>query len=153
MIEIDLSDVRRACNEGNAQQLRVARSAPLDAAREGQAQALGRRRYKDRTGGLTGRAFAALVATTETGSEAEMRWPVPYASFVDAGTAPHEISPRRRTYLKFGGSGGNPVFARSVRHPGTRPTGFAGDAAQTAERLLVRDVEVGFRELEQILNR
>lgn len=151
-LTFDLSDVRRGCREGDVQQLGVARAAPLVAAQEGQARAMARRRYKDRSGQLT--ASAKVTSTTsETGGEAEMVWSAPHASFVDEGTPPHDIRPRRRTYLKFDGGGGSPVFARVVRHPGTRPTGFAGDAAQTAERVLVREVEVGFRELEQILNR
>lgn len=150
--EFDLSDVKRACVEGNAHLLRVARQSPLDAAVEGQNRAIANRRYQDRTGRLSGTAFVSAPSESEGGAEVKMVWPVPYASFVDGGTKPHEIRPRRRAFLRFGDATA-PIFARVVKHPGTRPTSFAGEAAQIAERVLVRDVESGLRDLEPILSR
>lgn len=38
----------------------------------------------------------------------------------DDGTKPHDIYPRRRRRLRFV-TGGQVVFARHVRHPGTKP--------------------------------
>lgn len=151
--EFDLSDVKRACDEGNAHLLGVARQAPLDAAVEGQNRAIANRRYQDRTGKLSGTAFVSAPSQSEDGAEVKMVWPASYASFVDGGTRPHEIRPRRAASLRFDGSGGNPIFARAVKHPGTRPTSFAGEAAQIAERVLIRDVESGLRDLEPILSR
>ena len=152
-IELDLSDVKECCAAGNAHLLAVARQAPVDAAVEGQNQAIANRRYRDRTGALTGKAYVSAPVVTSTGAEVRMIWPVPYASHVDGGTPAHEIRPKRRAYLAFPGPGGQAVFARAVKHPGTRPYSFAGEAAQIAERVLVRDVEVGFRGLETILSR
>lgn len=151
-LEADLSDVRRACAEGNAHLLRIARQAPVDAAVEGQSRAIANRRYQDRTGKLSGTAFVSPPSESEGGSEVKMIWPVPYASFVDGGTKPHEIRPKRRAFLRFGDASA-PIFARVVKHPGTRPYSFAGEAAQIAERVLVRDVETGLRDLEPILSR
>lgn len=151
-LEFDLSDCQRAFREGQAHLLRVAREAPMEAAIEGQNQAIARRRYKDRTGILTGRAYVRPTVPTADGGAAEMVWPVRYASFVDAGTPAHEIRPKRRAFLRFGDAA-SPIFARAVRHPGTKPTGFAGDAATIAERVLIREIEVGFRELATILSR
>lgn len=171
-ISFDFSDVKRACEEGQAQRIRSAQSAVKVAAEEALAQAMGRRRFKSRTGNLVGKATAGPVTTDATGGESVMSWPVSYASFVDAGTAPHAIRPRLgagvsgpaqpgqgrrsrgrgRAFLRFE-IGGRVIYARAVHHPGTRATGFAGDAAMTAERLVVREVEVGWRELEQILSR
>ena len=43
-----------------------------------------------------------------------------YAAAVHDGTSPHMITARRGKALKFT-AGGRTVYARSVRHPGTRP--------------------------------
>lgn len=46
-----------------------------------------------------------------------------YAAFVNDGTAPHIIRPRRAQVLRFT-VGGRVVFARVVHHPGTRANPF-----------------------------
>jgi len=43
----------------------------------------------------------------------------PYSAFVEFGTRPHMIFPRRARALRFE-VGGQVIFARYVRHPGTR---------------------------------
>ena len=50
-----------------------------------------------------------------------------YAKFVHDGTRPHLITPRRASVLAFQ-VGGRTVFARSVRHPGTRARPFLANA-------------------------
>lgn len=152
-LEVDLSDVRRACVEGQAQRVLSSHRAVEVAAVEGVTQAKARRRYKDRTGGLTAKALGRAVEATPQGGLAEMTWDAPYASFVDEGTRPHEIRPKRRTFLRFSIGGGPPIFARVVRHPGTRAAAFTGDAETAAERALTREVEASFLDLEKILNR
>lgn len=47
--------------------------------------------------------------------------------FVLNGTRPHLIRPRRKKALRFE-VGGEVVFAKLVRHPGTRPNDFLGRA-------------------------
>lgn len=150
-VEIDEAGLRRAAREGQAQRVLSAHRAVEIAATEGLAQSKARRRYKDRTGNLTRLATARAVEASPQGGLAEIVWPVPYAAAVDEGTKPHEIRPRRRTFLRFE-FGGSPIFARKVNHPGTRPTGFAGDAAMSAERVLIREVEESFVDLEHLLN-
>lgn len=54
-----------------------------------------------------------------------------HARYVDEGTRPHEILPRRAKVLAFG-VGGRTVFARRVRHPGTRPVRFMARGADQA---------------------
>lgn len=57
-----------------------------------------------------------------------------YAEAVHEGTAAHTIVPRRGRVLRFK-VGGRWMYARSVRHPGTRPRRWLRDAAeQTASR-------------------
>lgn len=51
----------------------------------------------------------------------------PYALYVHGGTKPHTITPKRRRALRWV-SGGDFVFAKRVRHPGTQPDEFLYDA-------------------------
>ncbi|WP_235718302.1 hypothetical protein [Mycolicibacterium goodii] len=51
-----------------------------------------------------------------------------YALYVHEGTRPHVIRPRRAQALRFQ-VGGRTVFARLVRHPGTRARPFLRNAA------------------------
>jgi hypothetical protein len=65
-----------------------------------------------------------------------------YALFVELGTGPHEIVPRSRKALKFTPKGATrPVFAKKVRHPGTRAQAFMLPGAQNAVR------KVGFKDV------
>lgn len=48
-------------------------------------------------------------------------WPrAKYAIFVEEGTRPHMIFPRRAKVLRWYGPYGNPIFAKYVKHPGTK---------------------------------
>lgn len=55
---------------------------------------------------------------------------VPYAEYVERGTPPHLILPRRATMLRFEGRGGDIVYSPYVHHPGTRPNPFARQAVE-----------------------
>ncbi|OMB79285.1 hypothetical protein A5743_14390 [Mycolicibacterium conceptionense] len=52
-----------------------------------------------------------------------------YALYVHEGTRPHVIRPKRAQALRFQ-IGGRTVFARLVRHPGTRARPFLRNAGQ-----------------------
>ena len=56
---------------------------------------------------------------------------VSYAVYVEKGTAPHEIRPVNASVLAFE-VGGDMVFTRLVRHPGTRPNPFMQRAVEAA---------------------
>jgi hypothetical protein len=64
-------------------------------------------------------ALRASIHATQTGP---LGWkiasPLPYARMVEEGTRAHVIRPRGK-FLRFQGSGGI-VYAKMVRHPGTR---------------------------------
>jgi len=55
----------------------------------------------------------------------------PYSAYVEFGTRPHMIFPRRARVLRFE-VGGRTVFARYVHHPGTRGRFFMRRALQDA---------------------
>ncbi len=55
---------------------------------------------------------------------------VPYAPYVIHGTKPHMIFPSAASRLHWKAQGGEDVFARAVRHPGTKPNNFPERAAR-----------------------
>lgn len=55
---------------------------------------------------------------------AELVWTVSHAAYLQGGTRPHIIKPRRKLALRFKVEGGQ-VFAKLVHHPGTKPVPFA----------------------------
>lgn len=58
-----------------------------------------------------------------------------HASFVEQGTRPHAIMPKRARVLRFQ-AGGRTVFAARVNHSGTRPRPFLRPAIEEEIRRL-----------------
>ncbi|MGL5911834.1 MAG: hypothetical protein ACRCZP_17660 [Phycicoccus sp.] len=56
----------------------------------------------------------------------------PYLGFVIGGTRPHLINARAGKALRFTGRGGQVIYRRSVRHPGTAANPFLRDALRAA---------------------
>ena len=95
---------------------------------------------------------------------------MPYASFVEEGTRAHEIWPKekrgfvgalregqtrrsrgkKRSFLRFT-IGGRIVFARMVKHPGSKSYPFMGIAFIKAERIMYREIEVSIANAARIL--
>lgn len=73
----------------------------------------------------TGRLAGSWVASTGRG-QFTIGTGVEYAPYVEFGSEPHEIYPRRARALRFE-AGGEVVYARRVMHPGTRPRRFVRD--------------------------
>ena len=69
--------------------------------------------------------------------EAEVGPDVEYAVWVEMGTRPHVIRPVRARALRFE-AGGEIVFARLVRHPGTKPNPFMRRTADETRRQVPR---------------
>jgi hypothetical protein len=72
--------------------------------------------------------------------------PSPIASMQNAGTRPHLIRARNARALRFE-AGGSTHFARSVRHPGTRPLRFFERGAQQARPQIASFVRVGLAQV------
>jgi len=111
---------------------------------EGAAQARTQHPYQDRTGELTGSIEGYLdAAASPQGGEAVgyLNAKKRYASFVEAGTAPHVIVPSRARVLRWEDDAGV-HFARRVQHPGNPQLPFMGPALQKAERVVVAEVEL-----------
>lgn len=98
----------------------------------------------------TGNLGRRIILQSATRTEARVVASTPYAAAVEFGSRPHVIRPRRGRYLAFPakgsavtlsgrlrkGKGGKLVFARAVRHPGTRAQPYLLPGARRAvERL------------------
>ena len=101
----------------------------------------------------TGNLGRSIGVRRVTATSAETVATANYAAAVELGTRPHTIVPRRRKALRFapGGSGtlsGRPraggavVFAKRVRHPGTRAQPYMLPGALKAVEKLGADVIV-----------
>jgi hypothetical protein len=55
------------------------------------------------------------------------------ARFLEAGTVPHPIKAKRMSTMKFNASG-RPVFAKKVKHPGSRKQPFLRQSGHDALR-------------------
>lgn len=88
------------------------------------------------------RSSAATSAKTTTkarvmrirgGGIVRIQAPAKHARILEHGSKPHEIAPRSPGgRLRFTSSSGNTVFARSVKHPGTKPYWFLRNASEAA---------------------
>jgi hypothetical protein len=67
----------------------------------------------------TGRLVASAYVVSPRAGVQVMRVDAPYAAVVEFGSRPHLIFPRHAQALRFE-VGGRVVFARYVRHPGTK---------------------------------
>lgn len=88
--------------------------------------AAGHHRYTTRSGALENRGIVTRVEGNAGYISLSDR--VPYAVYVHEGTRAHTITPRNKQVLRFV-SRGEFVFAKRVRHPGTRRDPFLYDAA------------------------
>lgn len=89
-----------------------------------------RRRAPERTGKLRGSIKRRLSLAR---LEGEIAPTVPYAVYVEYGTRAHMIRPVRASALRFEVEG-EVVFAKLVRHPGTKPQPFVRETAEEVER-------------------
>jgi HK97 gp10 family phage protein len=91
----------------------------------------------------TGKLARSIVKEIDEDGEASIKALAPYAIYVVKGTSPHEIRPVNASVLAFKAAGGDMVFTRLVRHPGTRPNPFMQRAVDKARE----NVEEIFAEL------
>ena len=83
----------------------------------------------------TGRLFSSIDGRVETlpnEIEGRVGTDVEYARAVEFGATAHDIVPSMATVLAFD-IGGQHVFARKVRHPGTKPRPYMAPALEASE--------------------
>ena len=84
-----------------------------------QATVIHQRSLKRVTPTRTGKLRRGWVIVQNKTTQGVIANRVPYAPFVEFGTSPHVIYPRKRKFLRFK-VGGKTIFARKVNHPGTK---------------------------------
>ncbi len=101
----------------------AAYSGPLLAAKLAatltEAALLGERLVAAKTPVKTGVARASIKAAGMGPLAWKISSPLEYVTILESGSRPHEIRPKSARILSFT-SGGTKVFARRVRHPGTK---------------------------------
>lgn len=86
----------------------------------------------------TGTYRRSIRSQVKAGNRVEVHATAPYAIYLERGTAPHIIVPRRPGgYLRFT-VGSKVIYTRLVHHPGTRPYNIIRDGAARAGRKLTR---------------
>ena len=87
------------------------------------------------------------ILRTRKGRLLRLQNPKRHAKWIEDGTKPHVIKPRRAKLLRFRAKSGALVFARKVNHPGTKPYRFLYGGARVAGRHMGRLLKVGMRRL------
>lgn len=136
-----LDELERAAEQSDRELQKGVLRAVTDATSEGAQEARSTHVYQDRTGDLTRSTKGRVIGGGGGDVDGEIVADMPYASFVDGGTEPHEIHAKNGPNLKFK-VGDRWVSTPVVHHPGTRADAFMGRALQKAERVLLREGEV-----------
>lgn len=137
-LDIDLAEYNRASVRYLSTLSAGAQRATRDAAAASQARIVAGAYWTNRTG-KTARSFRvdadpeALGATLVSTSKV--------ARFLESGTRPHVITPRRKDALRFVPAGGGVAFARSVNHPGTKPRNYLAAEVAASDAPLTAAVE------------
>lgn len=140
------AEFERACDKVSDGVRRAVARAVDEGAREG----INTRGYQDQTGLLTSRIRGYVEVSTPGGAVGVLGAFTDYASFVTDGTKPHEI--HGNPFLTFKARDGRWVTTRMVRHPGYRGDRFMTRALLKAERVLLREVEIGVAEMNRYLD-
>lgn len=126
------------------------------ACEEGASEARERHAYKSRTGNLESKTTGYLTVSGPDFAKGEIVADTDYASYVDEGTAPHIIRPPKGGLLAWENpdAQGDWHYSRKpVRHPGTKPYGFMGQAYFKAEAVLTRELEITMDDVVKIFAR
>lgn len=105
--------------------------------------------FRNRTGNLR-RSITRKVSNNGFHGEISVGSQAPYGIYVEEGTKPHIIRPKNKKMLAFK-VGGRMVFAKQVRHPGTKAYKFMEYAFKNnldeVQRLFSKEI------LEKVLNK
>ncbi len=139
------------------------------------AEARATHRFKSHTGALEQSIQGRLETATRGGAVGIIEATAKHASFVENGTAPHDIWPKAgegsvgptrkgqsrrdkkdigttRAALRWQGPDGT-RFAKVVHHPGSQGEPFLGPAVQKAERVIEVEVEIATEKAAEIMGR
>ncbi len=129
---VNLSQLKRSHQKLLAETEKAIDAALIEAAKHGKRDAARATKYKDRSGKLRAGTRSKIVKL-KNGRRVVLLNRRKYAAAIDKGSKAHIIRAKKPGgFLRFMGSGGNLVFRRMVRHPGTKPTYFLRDARTAA---------------------
>jgi hypothetical protein len=152
---LDLSELHRKIEQTKVAARRDLAIATRQAADAGVAAAK-TGRFKDRSGQLR-----ATINTTALGWRGQTFWmqvvaPMPYAHFVDFGTAPHDIPQPARPPGKplhfYWEKRGIWFTGYGVHHPGTHGSFFFAGAVVIMEARLYAELSKGFANVRSVWN-
>lgn len=152
---VDTSDLDRAHREVTRRIGTAARNAVLAAGSLGVVEARRSGRFRDHSGNQGLRATIRLtdVVSTPVGTTATLEAQKPYASFVEAGTRPHEIharDPHEQPLHFYWSRAGRWFRGPVVHHPGTQPMPFMGPAYLKIQAALPAALERELATLEHL---
>ena len=175
--EIDTSEVERAWERAVGELADGINRGVERGVTEGAEQARTTHPYQDHSRALSDsiRGYLERSAARSAGGEAigVLVAGAKYASFVESGTAPHEIRPKEghgfegplqkgqsrrgrndvgthRSALRWTDGGGT-HFAAVVHHPGGRAYPFMGPAVQKAERVIEVEVDLAIDRVARVM--
>lgn len=93
------------------------------------------------------KSIRSRVRATKDGASGFVEATAEHASFVHDGTPPHIITAKNAKALRFN-VGGATRFAKSVKHPGTKPNDFVTAGAQEGQQVLDHDAEAAVARLK-----
>jgi hypothetical protein len=105
------------------------------------------------TNGARSRDFDSLTSNIDGAQFGVITAGMFYASFVEEGTRPHVILPKKGTWLAWEPVQGDWHFARKVNHPGGKPYPFMSLAYLKCERVMIREIQRGVADAQAILDR
>lgn len=142
---IDLNQLRRIHQRFATRNRAMVDAALKVAQRQAAEHVRNRSTFKRRKAKSLKDATKGKIIKSRGGRILRLTWPKKYAGYVEYGTRPHIIRPRRRRALRFR-VGGAVVFARRVNHPGTKPYKYAWKATHSAHRVLGEHLVTGMRQ-------
>ena len=142
-VSIDASAFSRALDRLGHGLTRAAQRALREALEGAERVAKTTTTYSDKTGTLRRKTVAQFRSgASDLEPMGTLLAATPYALFVEGGTKPHEIRPRKAPALRFFWPVlGRWVSAKRVQHPGTKPRLFMTNARNFGERSLQDDLE------------
>ena len=138
-VEIDTSELRRLGLDLAQQLGRACTQVVRKTVNAGAREALAKRTWKDRTGNAKSLTRGVMKIEGPRMAEGECQSLAKYASYLNDGTAPHDIV--GNPFLTFLWHGERVSF-RYVRHPGTKGDGYMDAARVRMQDFCVAEMEL-----------
>ena len=91
----------------------------------------------------TGKLQQSIAFSLQSDTKGKVTVGAVYGKFLEFGTKPYTITPRRRKFLRFK-VGGEWVFARKARHPGIKKRPFfmpaVKEVSKNADKIAIREI-------------